>query len=58
MDEATAGVETRPTHYCLLSRITNILINPAIFELHAIRQVGKHGKLHLRVRGFRSATEK
>ena len=49
--EATAGLETRPTQYCLPSRITEILMNLAILELHATRQAGKHHQLHLRVRG-------
>ena len=55
VDEATAGLETRPKQYCLPSRITEILMNPTILKLHAIRQVGKHRQLHLRVRGVSSA---
>ena len=37
--------------------ITEILMNPAILELHAIHQVGKHRQLHLRVRRVSSAGE-
>ena len=55
--KATAGVETRPTQYCLPTRITEILMNPAILELHVIRQIARHSQLHLRVRGMSSAGE-
>ena len=55
MDEASAGLGTQPTQYCLHSRITAIVMNPVILELHAIRQVSKHRQLHLRVRGVSSA---
>ena len=55
VDEATAGLEIRPMQYCLPSRVTGILMNPAILELHAIRQVSKHRQLHHRVCGVSSA---
>ena len=58
VDEATAGLETQPGQYCLPSRITEILINRAILELHAICQVRKHRQLHPRVRGVSSAGER
>ena len=35
--EATTRLETRPMQYCLPSRMTEILMNPPILELHAIR---------------------
>ena len=57
VDEATAGLETGPTQYCLPSRFTEILMNLVILKLHVIRQVGKHRQLHLRVPGVSSAGE-
>ena len=49
MNEATAGLEKPFTQYCLPSRITEILMDPAFLELHAIRQVGKQRQLHVTV---------
>ena len=56
-DEATEGIETRRTQYCVPSRITEILMNSGILEFHAIRQVGKHRQLYRRVCGVSSAGE-
>ena len=54
VNEATAKLRTRPTQYCLPSRITEILIKSGD---PAIRQVGKHRQLHLSVSGVSSAGE-
>ena len=55
VDEATARLETQPIEQCLPRRITEIVMNPAILKLHAIRKVGKQRQLHLRFRGVSSA---
>ena len=57
VDEATAGPEIGPTQYCLPNRITDIPMNPATLEWHAIRWVGKCCQLHLMVRGVGTAGE-
>ena len=55
VDEATAGLITRPGRYLLPNHITQVPMNLATLGLHAMGKVGKHGQLYLRVEGVSSA---